>query len=188
MSLTRYVVVLSSRKKMKESKQPLRIIQHSNSSIIKIRSWHAEVIREKYCTKLFLTLKFHYIIRIADTNTSPQKKQRSDDVSKTVEFSNYEVSSPEESDTNTIKNGSNMNPEPAEVLNLSPVIERNASIELSPGISEKEYDFFYISLYIRDRSRFFCASWAWNYVYIYWKLYLFQYIISSSDLTYEQSR
>ena len=51
-----------------------------------------------------------------------------------------------------------MNPEPAEVLNLSPVIERNASIELSPGISEKEYDFFYISMYIRDRSRFFCAS------------------------------
>merc|ERR1739848_546023 len=75
---------------------------------------------------------------IADTSTSPQKKQRSDDVPKTVEFSNYEVSSPEASDTNTINNGSNMNPEPAEVLNLSPVIERNASIELSPGISEKE--------------------------------------------------
>ena len=61
-----------------------------------------------------------------------------------------------------------MNPEPAENLNLSPVIERNASIELSPEISEKEYDFFryYISLYIRDRSRFFCASWAWNYTFI----------------------
>ena len=74
--------------------------------------------------------------------TSPQKKQRCNDVPKTVEFSNYEVSSPEASDTNTINIGSNMNPEPAEVLNLSPVIERNASIELSPGISEKEYDFF----------------------------------------------
>merc|ERR1719362_2623274 len=31
-----------------------------------------------------------------------------------------------------------MNPEPAENLNLSPVIEGNASIELSPEISEKE--------------------------------------------------
>ena len=38
-----------------------------------------------------------------------------------------------------------MNPEPAENLNLSPVIEGNASIELSPEISEKEYDFFYIT-------------------------------------------
>ena len=93
-------------------------------------------------------------------DTSPQKKQKSNDVPKTVEFSNYEVSSPESSDANTNKSGSNMNPEPAENLNLSPVIERNASIELSPEISEKEYDFFryYISLYIRDRSRFFCAS------------------------------
>ena len=83
-------------------------------------------------------------------DTSSQKKQRSNDVPKTVEVSNYEVSSPEASDTNTIENVSNMNPEPAEVLNLSPVIEGNASIELSPGISEKEYDFFifYISLYI----------------------------------------
>ena len=80
-------------------------------------------------------------------DTSSQKKQRSNDVPKTVEVSNYEVSSPEASDTNTIENVSNMNPEPAEVLNLSPVIEGNASIELSPGISEKEYDFFYISLY-----------------------------------------
>lgn len=72
-------------------------------------------------------------------DTSPQKKQRSNDVPKTVGFSNYEVSSPEASeDTNTNKNGSNMNPEPAEVLNLSPVIEGNASIELSPEISEKE--------------------------------------------------
>ena len=70
--------------------------------------------------------------------TSPQKKQRSNDVPKTLEFSNYEVSSPEASDTNTSKNGSNMNPEPAENLNLSPIIERNASIELSPAISEKE--------------------------------------------------
>ena len=71
-------------------------------------------------------------------NASSKKKQRSNDVSKTVEFSNYEVSSPEASDTNTSKNGSNMKPEPAENLNLSPIIERNASIELSPAISEKE--------------------------------------------------
>ena len=83
-----------------------------------------------------------------NANTSPKKKQKSDAVPKTVEFSNYEVSSPEASDTNTNENGANTNPEPADVLNLSPVIEGNASIELSPGISEKEYDFLHYILFV----------------------------------------
>ena len=106
-------------------------------------------------------------------DTSPQKKQRSNDVPKTVEFSNFEVSSPEASDTNTSKNGSNMNPEPAEVLNLSPVIERNASIELSPPVSEKGYDFFYVSLYIRDRSRFFFVQVEHEIAYTFIENYTF---------------
>ena len=113
-------------------------------------------------------------------DTSPQKKQRSNDVPKTVEFSNYEVSSPEASDTNTSKNGSNMNPEPAEVLNLSPVIERNASIELSPAVSEKEYDFFTLACTLETVQDFLCKLSM--KLHIYWKSYLFQYIISS-DLT-----
>ena len=81
-------------------------------------------------------------------DTSPKKQQTSDDVPKTVEFSNYEVSSPEASDTNTIENGANMNPEPTEVLDLSPVIEGNANIELSPGISGKKYDFLHYILFM----------------------------------------
>ena len=48
-----------------------------------------------------------------------------------------------------------MNPEPTEGLNLSPVIERNASIELSPSISEKEYDFFSLFCILETVQDFF---------------------------------
>ena len=78
-----------------------------------------------------------------------------------------------------------MNPEPAEVLNLSPVIERNASIELSPGISEKEYDFFSLFCILETVQDFFVQ--VEHEITHLLEIIPFSVYISSSDLTYEQS-